>query len=81
VLEREWAKYGGRPKERVISDIERLLAGKGLADDLVRETIINAMLAQVAQQDNIERGISRRTYRKVLADLHRAVMDRPQQGS
>ena len=28
------------------------------------------MLPHVAQQANIETGISRRTYRKVLADLH-----------
>jgi hypothetical protein len=40
-----------------------------LRDD-VRDTIINAMLPHVRDQANIEKGIPRRTYRKVLADLH-----------
>jgi hypothetical protein len=68
---RECAIYGGRPRSRVVSDIEQLLRWKGhLADDaVVREAIINAMLPHVAQQANIERGIPRRTFRKVWGDL------------
>jgi hypothetical protein len=66
---RERARWGGRPRVRVVGDIERLLAGKGLADP-VMETIVNAMLPHVAEQAHIERGIPRRTYRKVWGDLH-----------
>ena len=51
------------------SDIKSLLAVSGLADR-VKGMIIAAMLPHVAKQANIERGISRRTYRMVLADLH-----------
>jgi hypothetical protein len=66
----ERAQYGGRSKSLVIDDIGRLLRSKGVLDDHVRETIINAMLPHVRDQADIEKGISRRTYRKVWADLH-----------
>jgi hypothetical protein len=69
---RERAQWGGRPKSRVIDDIGRLLgpARNIRLDDSVRETITNAMLPHVRDQADIEKGIPRRTYRKVLADLH-----------
>ena len=66
----ERAQYGGRSKSLVIDDIGRLLRSKGVLDDHVRETITNAMLPHVRDQADIEKGISRRTYRKVWADLH-----------
>lgn len=68
---RENAQWGGRPRARVVGDIGRLLARKGaLSDDNpVTETIINVMLKYVGDQTNIELGIPRRVYRRVLADL------------
>jgi hypothetical protein len=69
--DRERAQWGGRPKSLVIDDIGRLIGSRGVRlDDDVRETIINAMLPHVRDQAYIDKGISRRTYRKVLADLH-----------
>jgi len=65
----ERAQFGGRPRVRVVNDINQLLAVNLVADH-VKQTIIDAMLPHVAGQANIERGISRRTYRRVLADLH-----------
>lgn len=68
---RERAMWGGRTKAMLVRDIEYLFQGRvvGVPDD-VKQIIINAMLPHVREQTNIERGIARRTYRKVLADLH-----------
>ena len=68
---RERAMWGGRTKAVLVRDIEYLFQGRvvGVPDD-VKQIIINAMLPHVREQTNIERGIARRTYRKVLADLH-----------
>lgn len=67
--ERERARWGGRPRQRVVADIRQLLAAKGLPD-VVYQRVVDAMLPHVTEQANIEKGISRRTFRKVLADLH-----------
>lgn len=67
--EREIAMYGGRPRDNVLDAIKRLLTNRRLTNRVI-EVIAEVMLPYVATQDNIERGISRRTYRKVLADLH-----------
>ncbi|MCP3468227.1 MULTISPECIES: hypothetical protein [unclassified Bradyrhizobium] len=66
---RERAKWGGRPRVRIENDIKQLLTGRSLTNE-VRDKIVDAMLPHVAQQANIERGISRRTFRMVLGDLH-----------
>jgi hypothetical protein len=67
--DRERAQWGGRPKSLVIDDIKRLLLGHSLSDD-VKVTITSVMLRHIDRdQADIDRGIPRRTYRKVLADL------------
>ena len=68
--DRERAQWGGRPKSLVICDIERLLLRCLRGPAAVRQTIINALAPHVRDQANIERGIPRRTFRKVLAELH-----------
>jgi len=68
---RECAQWGGRPKRVVIDDIKRLLSRHALhCSDAVRQIIIDTLAPHVRDQAKIERGISRRTFRKVLADLH-----------
>lgn len=66
---RERAQWGGRSKSMVEADIRRLLSGHRLSDRAM-ETITSVMLRHIDRdQADIERGIPRRTYRKVLADL------------
>jgi hypothetical protein len=67
---RECAQWGGRPKRLVIDDIKRLLRGRLHRPDDVTQTIIDTLAPHVRDQANIERGIPRRTFRKVLAELH-----------
>jgi hypothetical protein len=68
--DRERAQWGGRPKSLVIDDINRLLSGRLRCSDDVRQIIVDALAPHVRNQANIERGIPRRTYRKVWAALH-----------